>query len=391
MGDKVNDVVSSPLLLTEETIAGNLTSPPSLSPTLPFDLIPEILCKLPVKLLLQLRCICKSWNFLISDPNFIKKHFRQSTTHLVHILTYSENFLNSYTIDSVLTDQTAITSKLEFRNHRGVSFVGSCNGILCFLVKKDYENLITIQLWNPSIRKLKVLPPFEKPAFKMYGFGHDPVSDSYKVVVVLDVLDDRRNLVEKQINDVKVHTLGTNLWRNIQKLKFPFVIKPLRRSGIYVSGTINWLVKDHLLLRDCPRKNHYFVVSLDLRNESYKKILLPYYGKVGVGGYSTLHLSVFRDCLCMISRQDVWIRKEYGNPNSWIKLLTISYMQDPSTSWVFTNAMHIFEDGQVFVRSAGGGIGKLVVYNSKNESFELPFPSENTLEICVESLISPCS
>ncbi|MCI93679.1 hypothetical protein A2U01_0114977, partial [Trifolium medium] len=31
MGDKGNDAVSSPLLLTEETIAGNLTPPPSLS------------------------------------------------------------------------------------------------------------------------------------------------------------------------------------------------------------------------------------------------------------------------------------------------------------------------------------------------------------------------
>ncbi|GAU24912.1 hypothetical protein TSUD_116370 [Trifolium subterraneum] len=389
MEDKGNDTVSSPLLLTEETITGTLTSPPSLSSTLPFDLIPEILYRLPVKLLLQLRCICKSWNSLISDPNFIKKHLHHSTKHLVHILTYSNDVLNSYTIDSVLNDQIAIVSKLEFRNHRGVSFVGSCNGILCFLVKDDAK-FSTIQLWNPSIRKLKVLPPFEKPLkFKMYGFGYDPVSDNYKVVVVLDVFDNKRNLVvAKKQNDVKVHTLGSNLWRNIRQLQFPFVITPLQRPGMYVSGTINWLVKDHLLLKDCPRKNHFFVVSFDLRNESYQEILLPDYGKVGE---YTLHLSVFKDCLCMISRQDVWIMKEYGNTESWTKLLTISYMQDPSTSWVFANAMHIFDDGQVFVKAAGGGTGKLVVYNSRNDSFELPFPSENTLEICVESLISPCS
>ncbi|AES68630.2 F-box-like protein [Medicago truncatula] len=50
-----------------------LTSPPL--PTLPFDLIQEILRRLPVKLLFQLRCVCKPWNSLISDHKFIMKIF----------------------------------------------------------------------------------------------------------------------------------------------------------------------------------------------------------------------------------------------------------------------------------------------------------------------------
>ncbi|MCI53759.1 F-box/kelch-repeat protein, partial [Trifolium medium] len=55
-------------------------------PTLSLDLIEEILCRLPVKLLVQLRCVCKSWNALISDPKFAKKHLSRSTTRLVHFL-----------------------------------------------------------------------------------------------------------------------------------------------------------------------------------------------------------------------------------------------------------------------------------------------------------------
>jgi len=49
-----------------QQFTGSLTSSPPL-PTLAFDLIAEILCRLPVKLLLQLRCLCKSFNSLISD------------------------------------------------------------------------------------------------------------------------------------------------------------------------------------------------------------------------------------------------------------------------------------------------------------------------------------
>ncbi|MCH98656.1 F-box/kelch-repeat protein, partial [Trifolium medium] len=85
-----------------------LTSSPSL-PTLPFNLISEILSRLPVKFLLQFRCICKSWNSLISDPKFAKKHLSLSTTHTVHCTSYSHNvhvFLKSYSLDSVLTNIT---------------------------------------------------------------------------------------------------------------------------------------------------------------------------------------------------------------------------------------------------------------------------------------------
>ncbi|MCI34852.1 F-box/kelch-repeat protein, partial [Trifolium medium] len=57
----------------------HIPSPPL--PTLPFELIVEILSKLPVKSLMQFQCVCKSWKSLISDPNFAKKHLRMSTKH----------------------------------------------------------------------------------------------------------------------------------------------------------------------------------------------------------------------------------------------------------------------------------------------------------------------
>ncbi|PNX63542.1 F-box/kelch-repeat protein, partial [Trifolium pratense] len=87
-----SDAVYSPSM-TEETnsterqqLTGTLTSPSSL-PTLPFDLIPEILSRLPVKILLQFGCVCKSWKSLISDPKFAKKHLSHSTTHSLHCLS----------------------------------------------------------------------------------------------------------------------------------------------------------------------------------------------------------------------------------------------------------------------------------------------------------------
>ncbi|MCI54852.1 F-box/kelch-repeat protein, partial [Trifolium medium] len=85
-GSDRDDVVSSQALMEKNpttksqqifTFTATLTPAPAL-PTLPFDLVSEILCRLPVKLLLQLRCLCKSLNSLISDPKFAKKHLRLS-------------------------------------------------------------------------------------------------------------------------------------------------------------------------------------------------------------------------------------------------------------------------------------------------------------------------
>jgi len=174
-GCKANydDAVSSPLL-TEETIStkrrltATLTSSPSLNvpplPTLPFDLIPEILCRLSVKLLMQFRCMCKSWNFLITDYKFTRNHLRFSTTRLVHSITKSSDPLHNYVIksyplDSVFSDLTTnVIAQLEYppNDDHYVSYVGSCNGIICLV--NYYRGFPTFQLGNPSFRKFKELP-----------------------------------------------------------------------------------------------------------------------------------------------------------------------------------------------------------------------------------------
>jgi len=57
-----------------------------------------------------------------------------------------------------------------------------------------------------------------------------------------------------------------------------------------------------------------------LGKESYQEISQPDYGKP-----NNLTLGIMKDCLCVFSRSDslieVWLMKEYGNKESWIKLI----------------------------------------------------------------------
>ncbi|KEH32862.1 putative F-box domain-containing protein [Medicago truncatula] len=383
-GNHQGDTVSSPSL-TDETLAKTLTSscslhaPPQL-PTLTLDLISEILTTLPVKHLLQLKSVSKSWNYLISDPKFAIKHLRLSNTYLVHPNRSSNNVLQSYLLDSIFTDGVTTNSiaQLELPSNQ-FSCVGSFNGVL--LLVSEHGGFLNLLLWNPSIRKFKELPSLEKKQNVLrheliYGFGYDVTANAYKVVVGLHVRDTN--------HEVKVHTLGTNSWKTIPK--FPFGCVPLQFLGKSVSGTINWLVA-----REYDNKFQDCIVSLDLGNESCKEVLLP--KEVDA---STLrlrwYLGVLRDCLCLVFGHDVWIMKEHGNNDSWAKLYSVSFMRDFPSSFATIEVLHIFEDGRLLLDCIyeGERTRKLVFHNSRNGTFKFS-ESKIMRDVCVESLISPCS
>ncbi|KEH33128.1 putative F-box associated interaction domain-containing protein [Medicago truncatula] len=293
--------------------------------------------------------------------------------------------LKSYSLDSIFTNIISNVTKFDYAPNNFklcfYSIVGSCNGILC--IASEYIDLVI--LWNPSIRKVKELPIFERPRnisiqMMTFGFGYDSFSDNYKVIIVFrcSIRESSGNLVNK--TKVKVHTLGTNYWKIIPE--FPFGGVPIERTGKFVSGTINWLTSIEFY-----RESPYFIVSYDLGKESYQEVLLP-----DCRGADAFHLRlcVLRDCLCILAGHDVWSMKEYGNKESWTKLFTISYLHDSTTYYTCTEVIYIFEDDQVLLKVEGGWKSKLVLYNSRNGTFQFT-KFDPTPKVCIESLISPCS
>ncbi|GAU20085.1 hypothetical protein TSUD_381770 [Trifolium subterraneum] len=190
----------------------------------------KFLSRLPVKSLMQFKCVCKSWKSLISDPNFAKKHLRMSTKHhhLISINSAGRDELihMSYPLSSLLTDVTATAIQLEYpltnRYRRFDPIVASCHGILCIQI--DH---VSVNLWNPSIRKFTKIPSLEDSIHGYsVSFGYDHSSDTYKVVA--------RGFV------IKVHTVACK----------------------HLIPTTSWNI-----------------IALDLEKESYQENVQPDYGR----------------------------------------------------------------------------------------------------------------
>ncbi|KAK8630317.1 hypothetical protein V6N13_079115 [Hibiscus sabdariffa] len=292
--------------------------------TLPGDLIPEILSHLGVNDLLRFRCVSKLWCSLIDDPDFIKLHLSRSRKRNAHFsLVFQVCHLipvdfNSFFRPSMLnhpfSDEAFCTQVL-----------ASCNGLLAL-----HNGEQDIALWNPLTRKSHMLPltKIEFPPyfcliqFIVYGFGHDPISDDYKLVrmVQLSGKDD-----DSFGSEVKVYSLRTNSWRRIKD--FPFYL--YKRADGYLQGESGVLANNalHWVVSKKPKSDtRSFVVAFDIGTEEYRVVELPDCLDQGF----RMNVKSLDGSLCLIANYcevhvvDIWMMKEYGVKESWTKWVSFN-------------------------------------------------------------------
>ena len=225
---------------------------------------------------------------------------------------------------------------------------------------------------NEVVSSQSLTPELPTLPFDLISFGYDCFIDKHKIIHVTSK------------NEVFVYTLGTDYWTRIDDIPYDY---SMCRSGFFVSGAVNWYVQD------ASDGSFYFVLSLDLENESYQELYPPDFEDES---YSWT-LGVLRDCLCVFETChmffNVWIMNEYGNEESWTKLYTIPNLKDQDLE--AKTALYISEDHQLLVEfnDLETGHKKLVVYNSKTATFDiLEFQNNYVLmnpKVYIESLISP--
>ncbi|XP_058725751.1 F-box/kelch-repeat protein At3g23880-like [Vicia villosa] len=381
--------------------------------TLPDQLVAEVLSSHKVKLLLQFKCVNKSWNSLISDPFFIKMHLIKSSKNPHVILSFSSTssiaLLNPFLIRSLLENPS-----INIINHDSIyklaqsncQIIGSCTGLIC-LVRSYYKT--ELHLWNPAAEFYLWNPATRWLSPKLASFHHFSCWDldsCFKFSFGYDNLTDKYKLVAFHLNEVRVLSFGDNVWRNIQS----FPTNPYEynsnhvNAGVYLSNSLNWFA-----LRDNIRPNYYgckylsvqqfVIISLDLRIETYTELQFP-------RGFDQVPVVppivwVLMECLCFSHYSTgfnfvIWQMKEFGVQESWTKMLKFDYhniLQSDSYEVVSLLPLYVFENEDMLIFSPN--LKQLICYNwRENRVVRQATVTDSTfMRLCtanqyVESLVS---
>ncbi|KAK3232161.1 hypothetical protein Dsin_004042 [Dipteronia sinensis] len=281
---------------------------------LPEDMIIEILSILPVKSLIRFRCVCKSWYVEVQSRSFISKHLKNDhNIHLVIPHTKEEKDLFAYPNLSYTWFPDKTLGELSLQNFLpqipiGGFFRGPFDGILC-IIEKD------ISLYNIGTKELRTLPKILHYKGDWVGFGLDPVSNSYKLILVDTPYLKTREGSECRVSPIVVYTLNSDSWRNIEDSNISYIYDYFTgaESGTCLNGVCYWLSS----YRDTKEAVIFpFHLGDEMSREIIKVPMQEKYG-LSLGIYneslSLLHMHYVTKCV------DMWVM----NQGCWTKQLTV--------------------------------------------------------------------
>ncbi|XP_074374789.1 F-box/kelch-repeat protein At3g23880-like [Apium graveolens] len=262
---------------------------------LPEEIIQQILVKIPcTKSILRCTLVCKLWYFLIKSSRFINTHL-SSPNNRKYLLCQSYPDGYSDSLYSLYSDfepyGNCVTSPVFPRGlkHKHVKVHGCCNGVICYTETRKNRG---IYLWNPFVRKLKIIPMFVEEHYRegveeTFGFCFDEEKSDYQVL--------KMNYTSVT-SLVAVYSLRSNSWKIISD-SCPGARFPLRGNNVvYTKGTLLWLSEES---QGCK------VVALNMNNAMFREALISYNNfqpSLGIWGFGSWYLKLDANFLVILSR-----------------------------------------------------------------------------------------
>ncbi|CAN0907896.1 F-box protein CPR1 [Linum grandiflorum] len=301
-----------------------------MSDYIPIEIITGILLRLPVFSLVRFRCVSKQWRSIIDSPSFTKlqiQHSNSTNKNATLIFLEAKAELLCRRFPDGLRRQTLIDFRGTFNADlpatvNEMTLFGSCNGLLCLGYETDQAMIHNVAI-NKSHCTTLLLPDNFQSIDRFiltgtwvyetgYGFGYDSGSDDYKVVRVFHTTDTDHNFHESEVIHFGVRSNSCKI------VNIPYVL--YQKMGAFVGGAIHWVAGRYDNLA-----NPKAIVGFHLGVAECKEIPQPEYSE---GGGLCLRVGELGECLCIFDSCndksfDVWMMKEYGVKESWIKLFSV--------------------------------------------------------------------
>ncbi|XP_056689496.1 F-box/kelch-repeat protein At3g23880-like [Spinacia oleracea] len=306
---------------------------------LPRELTLEILFRLPTKSLVRFKLVCKIWNSLISNPNFIKSYTLNSNNQPVTLL-YDDYFNLRKSLSLGKRDNLNLNNNPTVLEINPSFFpdtianlchlIGSCDGLVCTYS----EHTKLIYLCNPltketkeiSLPHLKTQPYNRNDIKSMSWFGSVPSINDYKILLVYG----------NSMPNLRIHaySMRDEMWRELDTSAF----NRLDITTIYINWGKNMvLINETLHICLDINSQNQFMAKFDLVQEILE--LIPIILKDDDNDYlGGDFVDIFQDgsiCICefrFCSREemninlckwmDVWKLEQYGKWDSWNKLFS---------------------------------------------------------------------
>lgn len=235
-----------------------VTDPAARRINLPIDVITEILRRLPAKDILRIRSVCKLWNSLTRENQFISQHMNNppNPDDLGIITLYQSHnpmkfkffahcFVNGFHEFNMIDLYELGEDSFQVSN--------SCRGLVCI-----YGRFSTTYVVNPSIKEVLEAPRTKNRAQASIALVHDESSGKYKLIRLFE-------LAVRDRTGCEIFELGSYSWRAA-----PYALSSVKYNSlpVVVNGAIYWLA--NLVLQD-----ETIVISLDIKSERFNIIDEP--------------------------------------------------------------------------------------------------------------------
>ncbi|KAK6141197.1 hypothetical protein DH2020_025057 [Rehmannia glutinosa] len=364
---------------------------------LPPEIVEETLCKLPVKSLKRFSCVSKSWQSLISEHRFVRKHLSiaaqpdnlsQKTLILNDVLRPTRENMHCIPLASV---QSVPVMGGEYLGGPCAGddreILASCDGLLCIRIDQS------VYIWNPCLKTYrKIFSPTGNSTFAdlgtlFFGLGYDSVRDDYKLIKLSNT-----NWPEYK-TETEVYSLRSGSWTKLDDFPQGYLLYYF--TSVFVNGSIHWLAIGWYI-----EPNPFVIFSFDLSDNKYRKMTLSDCWPVPPTCLVLVKMCVMKGMLCVLvdwkSCLVLWAMKDYySDQKSWTKILEIPFdlVFSEYCTRMEVKPFYMYENGNILMGVVSKHKTELLICKDNAVLFrEIIFPWESFIRygiVHVESLVSP--